>query len=295
MSQSNNPLQQLRLYFTQLRWANRYTERYAQDHCYWFERMEKSLQPYIPTFAGIRILDIGSGLLQWQTIMLHSRGANVTGLDMEYTRADRRIDKYWHIWRSNGIERMLKTAYWDYAYRPRYLKALQACSPFRLNTQNLDLRQHRAERLPFEENSFDLVVSHEVFEHIPDIHAAALEMKRVLKPRGLAYILVHLFPSISGGHHMAWKYPDTEPSDNVPPWDHLRQRLYPEHPSWLNELREHDYRLVFESLFEILLWEPSAYEGKSLLTAEIKAELKDYPEAELLKKGLVIVVRKPNN
>jgi SAM-dependent methyltransferase len=293
MSQNKNPIQQVRLYITQLFWANRYTERYAQDHCSWFARMEKTLLPFMPSFANIRALDVGSGMLQWQTIMLHSRGAKVTGVDMEYTRADRRIDKYWHILRSNGLERMLKTAYWDYVYRPRYLSALQKCSPFKLNTENLDLRQHLAERIPFEDESFDLVVSHEVFEHIEDIHAASTEIKRVLKPNGLAYIVVHLFPSISGGHHMAWKFPDTEPSETVPPWDHLRQKLYPEHPSWLNELRESNYRQVFESLFEILLWEASAYEGKNLLTAEIKAELKDYSEEELLKKGLVIVVRKP--
>lgn len=293
MSQAANPLQQLRLYVTQLGWANRYTERYAADHCYWFRRMTDTLQPYLPTYDGVRALDVGCGMLQWQTIMLHSCGAEVTGLDMEYVRADRRLDKYWHVLRKNGAERALKTAYWDYVYRPRYLKALQACAPFTLNTRGLDLRQHVAERLPFEDNSFDLVASHEVFEHIADVPAAAEEIKRVLKPGALAYINIHLFPSISGSHHMAWKFPDEEPSDTVPPWDHLREKRYPEHPSWINEKRERDYQPVFENLFEILEWQASAIEGKALLTPEIKAELSDYSEDELLKKGIIIVARKP--
>lgn len=292
MSQLTNIFQRIRLYATQLAWANRYTEQYALDHCNWFARMETILEPHMPAFEGKRALDVGCGMLQWQTIMLHSKGAEVTGIDMEYTRADRRPDKYWNILRTNGMERALKTAYWDYFYRWRYLKALQACAPFTLNPKKLDLRQHLAERIPFDDNMFDLVVSHEVFEHIADIHAAAQEIKRVLKPGGMAYVNVHLFPSISGGHNMEWKFPDTEPSETVPPWDHLRENKFPEHPSWLNEHRERDYRAVFEELFEIVVWEASTYEGKSLLTPEIKAELKDYSEDELLKKGVIMLVRK---
>lgn len=254
--------------------------------------MQETLKPFISSFEGIRALDVGCGLLQWQTIMLHSLGAQVTGVDMEYVRSDRRPDKYLRIWQTNGLERAVKTAFWDFTYRGRYLKALAACSPFPLKTRQLDLRQHTAERLPFDDNIFDLVVSHEVFEHIKDVRAAACEIKRVLKPGGLAYINVHLFPSISGGHHVEWKYPDETPSQVVPAWDHLRQRKFPEHPSWINELRERDYRPIFEDVFEVLRWEASAYEGKALLTPEIRAELADYSEDELLKKGLIIVARK---
>jgi SAM-dependent methyltransferase len=258
----------------------------------WFERMRRTLAPYIADFNGVRALDLGCGLLQWQTIMLHSLGANVTGVDMEYIRADRRLDKYWRLLRTNGLERAVKTAFWDYVYGPRYLRALQACAPFPLNRQGLDLRQHTAERLPFGDGEFDLVVSHEVFEHIADVPAAVREVKRVLKPGGLAYINIHLFPSISGGHHVEWKYPDEAPSPRVPPWDHLRQRQFPEHPSWINQMRERDYRPIFEAELEILCWEASAYEGRSLLTPDIKAELAEYREDELLKKGVIVLARK---
>ena len=258
----------------------------------WFARMQENLQPFISDFAGVRALDVGCGLLQWQTIMLHSLGARVTGVDTEYVRADRRPDKYLRIWQINGFERAVKTVFWDFTYRGRYLKSLAACSPFVLKTRRLDLRQHTAERLPFVDETFDLVVSHEVFEHIADVRAAACEVKRVLKPGGLVYINVHLYPSISGGHLIEWKYPDEIPSQLVPPWDHLRERKFPDHPSWINEMRERDYRPIFEDVFEILRWEPSAYEGKTLLTPEIRAELADYSEDELLKKGVIIVAQK---
>jgi SAM-dependent methyltransferase len=285
-------LKRLKLYFAQVALARERTERFAQDHCMWFARMQETLKPFVSNFSGIRALDLGCGLLQWQTIMLHSLGAQVTGVDMEFVRADRKPDKYLRIWQTNGLERAVKTAFWDFSYRGRYLRALAACSPFALKTQSLDLRQHTVDRLPFDDNTFDLVASHEVFEHIPDVRAAAREVKRVMKPGGLAYINVHLFPSISGGHHIEWKYPDEAPSRTVPAWDHLRQRKFPEHPSWLNELREEDYREIFGEEFELVRWEASAYEGKALLTPALRAELAGFSEEELLKKGVIIVARK---
>ncbi|PPK62371.1 class I SAM-dependent methyltransferase [Actinokineospora auranticolor] len=41
-----------------------------------------------------------------------------------------------------------------------------------------------AERLPYDDESFDLVVGHAVLHHIPDLPAAFREIRRVLKPGG---------------------------------------------------------------------------------------------------------------
>lgn len=41
-----------------------------------------------------------------------------------------------------------------------------------------------AERIPYEDNTFDVVVGHAVIHHIPDVEAAFAEMLRVLKPGG---------------------------------------------------------------------------------------------------------------
>lgn len=46
-------------------------------------------------------------------------------------------------------------------------------------------------RLPFEDNSFDIVFSHQVFEHVMDYEGTLAEIKRVLKPDGYG---VHIFP-----------------------------------------------------------------------------------------------------
>ncbi|MEA2390844.1 MAG: hypothetical protein QOK31_953 [Solirubrobacteraceae bacterium] len=61
----------------------------------------------------------------------------------------------------------------------------------RTNARALDLEQRMhtavcdAERLPFAEDSFDLVLGHAVLHHIPDLAQAFREFARVLRPGGL--------------------------------------------------------------------------------------------------------------
>ena len=53
-----------------------------------------------------------------------------------------------------------------------------------LNTRSTVFMQGSVYKLPFEENSFDLVICSEVLEHLDDYHAAIDEIYRVLKPGG---------------------------------------------------------------------------------------------------------------
>lgn len=46
--------------------------------------------------------------------------------------------------------------------------------------------------LPFEDNSFDFIFSHQVFEHVKNYSEAISEIARVLKPEGFC---IHIFPS----------------------------------------------------------------------------------------------------
>lgn len=52
-----------------------------------------------------------------------------------------------------------------------------------------------ATALRFEDDSFDAIICSEVLEHLPDYHAALVEMRRVLKPEGKLCISVpHAWP-----------------------------------------------------------------------------------------------------
>jgi len=57
------------------------------------------------------------------------------------------------------------------------------------------IRHEDAMNLSFPDKSFDVVVSNEVFEHIPEIAPAAKEMFRVLRPGGTAVFTIPIDPN----------------------------------------------------------------------------------------------------
>ena len=85
------------------------------------------------------------------------------------------------------------------------------------------------EALPWPDNAFDLVLSHEVLEHVTDDARAASEIVRVLAPGGRAIIFVpnRLYPFETHGHYWHGEYHfGNTPLINYLP-DALRNRLAP--------------------------------------------------------------------
>ena len=61
----------------------------------------------------------------------------------------------------------------------------------------VDLRQGSALQIPWPDDSFDIVFSHGVLHHIPDIHTAQAEIRRVLKPGGRLIAMVYARNSLN--------------------------------------------------------------------------------------------------
>ena len=85
---------------------------------------------------------------------------------------------------------------------------------------NLEFRLADAHELPFEDNSFNVVVCSHVYEHVPDPYILFNEIYRVLRSVGICYF--------SAGNRLAWN----EPQYNLPllsvlprPLAHLYIRL----------------------------------------------------------------------
>lgn len=130
-----------------------------------------SLEPEIivfaefPKFKGKRTLEIGVGLgADHQKLAEH--GAILSGIDLT----------------------------------PRAINHTKR--RFELMGLNSELQIADAENLPFEDNSFDAVYSWGVLHHSPDTQKAVHEVYRVLKPGGMAKIMVYNKYSLIG--YMLW-------------------------------------------------------------------------------------------
>jgi len=100
--------------------------------------------------------------------------------------------------------------------------------------ENYTLMAGDARKLPFEDNTFDIVTTIATFEHINGIPEALAEIRRVLKPFGTCYISFSpVWTSVCGNHAYSW-YPacsneckakclpkDKSVVEAVPPWGHL--------------------------------------------------------------------------
>lgn len=117
----------------------------------------------IANLSGKRVLEIGCGAGS-HSALFASHGAQVVALDLSFERAKATGEKF----RLLGKDAHGSTSL-----------------------------EGDAERLPFDDNCFDIVYSNGVLHHSPDTESAIVELHRVLKPDGLAVVMLYCKTSIN--------------------------------------------------------------------------------------------------
>jgi SAM-dependent methyltransferase len=242
------------------------------------------------------ILDVGCGSNAPMSVMLHAGGARVTGVDhaVGYRWGlGFKPERYWQYAKEAGVLKAARKVAGESVYDRKYFTSLAAAAGLPLTERGLDLRAMDVNRLDFPDASFDLVHSNATWEHLADVRGANQEVARVLRPGGMAYIEIHLFPSLSGGHDLPWIVPGTTDLGGILPWRHLRDAAW-QAPVYLNRLRERDYRKLFAQTpgLEIADWMTEYVEGEELLNDEVRRALPGYSDEELTKRSIIAVLRR---
>jgi SAM-dependent methyltransferase len=241
--------------------------------------------------AGARLLDVGCGQLAKHVYQFKAKGANVTGIDMEIPTFNLGFRKLYDVSKVNGLERGVKSfirhVIFDREYKTRMISRYHG-----LPYSDLDCRIMDAANMEFEDSCFDYIFSDNVFEHISDVGGAVKEINRVLKPDGFGRILIHLFPSLSGGHNLDWLDANTVRDRKVPPWDHLLDNNYPVN-TFMNKLKIDDYRRIFSENTEVIR-ERITQKGENYLTDEIlhALSMRGYSTEDLLTETICFIFSK---
>ena len=231
---------------------------------------QAEVSKYLDTSKSLRILDIANGNLRPQYEILKRQGHRVVGID------------YVNYPRFSVTNLLYKIARSIFNFN----------LPISKIHHDSSLVFGDVGKLPFVDGSFDLVTSVAAFEHFLDVDSVVAEMYRVLAAGGIAWVFVHHFPSLSGGHNAAFQLdPIKKMPKNMIPWDHLREQKIP-FTVPLNRLRPKDYISKLKKNFEILEWRLDGLEGTEFLDAPTRAILSEYSEDELTKPCLVIIARK---
>lgn len=289
-------------------WAyhSRFSRRFGEhDFHNVFEKTLRDLRAVgFRKLKGRRILDLGCGQRFPFALQCAASGAVVTALDIDYIKPDFLPLAFFRTMKCNGFKRAVKSALRRLIFDKVYYKALETATgkPLRLFQSRITfvVADPESSHYPLPSESFDLITSNAVVEHIADVPCFAGEIQRLLVEGGYFYAIIHNFYSVSGGHNLEWAYPDEHPSSRVPPWDHLRENRF---PSWtyLNRLKPEEYRTAFAAHLEVLLFEgrdihhdPGRLEGERFLTPEIADELSSYSRELLLTRAWCIICRKKN-
>lgn len=246
--------------------------------------------------SSARVLEVGVGQRATITILMHSMGVKITGIDMEVPTCMINLPIFFKIVKINGWERALKSLVrhilFDYKFFSQLSAYLQR-KGYILSLTGLDIRTMNARNIEFSDETFDFIYSLAVFEHIfaEDVEKAVSEIARTAKKECLIIINTATFGGLTAGHRMEWRSPQPNIKRRSPPWDHLRQNLFPVN-TYLNGFRIKDFRRVFNKHLNVIAEVFSEKVGEQYLTPEILEELPDFSKEELLINNMTIIAKK---
>jgi SAM-dependent methyltransferase len=245
---------------------------------------------------GKIIFEIGPGQMLKNARFFGAHNA-VTAVDLDNVPSAWDLAAWWDVLRKNGPLRFAKTlARKTVGIDRAFLKEMTRQMPASRKAKIVSL-QRDAANSGLKSNSFDCAMSFSVFEHLQEPRRVFQEIKRLLRPGGVSFHILHCYTSDSGAHDVrSFAIERT----NYPYWCHLRpdKTQLVNTNAYLNRLRTAEWRqLIADELpgaevVGLAQWEypPLVRELNKLRAA---GELTEYTDEELMTVCLQISWVKP--
>jgi SAM-dependent methyltransferase len=236
---------------------------------------------------NVDILDIGPGQVPVQ-LMYFSQMNRAIGIDVNRIVYRRTPSALLQVFREAGPLRAVKTlGRWTLGSDTRLRESVAR----ELGTRKMSwpvILQMDVRKMEFPDESFDLVYSRSVFQHIENPSLAIQEIARVLRHGGGVHISLHLWTCPNG-----FTYVPASSYD----WPHLTGRALPhEIDQSRNQLRLAEWRAIFEKSLpgcELRLRGPEIAELIDRAKVFECEELHSYSLEELINYELSVFWRKP--
>lgn len=190
-----------------------------------------------------------------------------------------RIDKSFSIILSDFSKRMLKIA-------KDKLEDID---------HNFKYREINAEDIPYEDNSFDIVIAQHMIYFVPDIEKALMEIRRVLVPGGTLYVTANSRESMSELNELAEKF---EPNGGLNS-NGFSARFDLENGRGILEkffkqvdVETLEGKIIVDDAKPVVSYKASTIQGSSILFGEKKKEFTKYLEGHIKKNGNISITTK---
>jgi SAM-dependent methyltransferase len=253
----------------------------------------------LKTLDESSILVLGCGYNYPDVILFSGVSKHVTGLDvMRAFYRDGAIETFKDLRNREGstMKALLGTLLLRCRYHS-YYDCLWRQSGCPTSHGDYSLFSYDGTRMPFEDRTFDIVISNAVLQEIGDLERVFQEVHRVTKDQGISYHVWHNYYSFSGSYMpeaLCIKYP----------WGHLRGKYKPS--TRLNKVTPIQLCHSFSGYFDLVaLWPVDKnhrkkgidadfeFEREELLSGSLRDELlRVFPEELLLSRSYLVIGKK---
>lgn len=248
---------------------------------------------YGAEIRGCDMLEIGPGQIPLQ-MLYFSQYNRVVGIDTSLVSRSRTPFALWRIARMDGPMRAVKTmARWLLGLDRQYEREFAR----QFGIQQLDgdptILCMDAQQMDFPDESFDLVYSRAVFQHLAKAPRGIAEVRRVMRPGAVAYIALHLYSS-----HDGYSYIPGDP--NTAEWPHLRGLLAAgSEEKARNRMRLQEWKQTFSNIMPdcrfILRGPDNPVFRERAIRLQHSRDLAGYTLEELLTSEVAAIWRKPES